>query len=175
MHVNEDLLVVEVVDEVNRPVPPGTFGEKVLVTVLFNRTQPLIRYELSDRVRLSTLNCSCSSPFPLIDAVEGRSEELLRFPSLTGSREVSVHPLVLEHLLDRLPAAEWQVVQERDRLVVLLTGVKEGFDVGQVAGLVAGELTIHGAAIPLVEVHRVTAIPRGITGKASIVFNKNSR
>ena len=30
----------------------GTFGAKVLVTVLFSRTLPLIRYEMSDRVAL---------------------------------------------------------------------------------------------------------------------------
>ena len=54
LHIFEDLVLLEVVDADNRPVPPGTHGEKVLLTVLFNHTQPLIRYELSDSVRLST-------------------------------------------------------------------------------------------------------------------------
>lgn len=47
MHLSEDLVITEVVDEEHRPVPPGTFGAKVLVTVLFSRTQPLIRYGMS--------------------------------------------------------------------------------------------------------------------------------
>ena len=42
--------MVEIVDDRNRPVPPGTAGAKVLVTNLENRTLPLIRYELADRV-----------------------------------------------------------------------------------------------------------------------------
>jgi phenylacetate-coenzyme A ligase PaaK-like adenylate-forming protein len=46
----EDQVVVEIVDEHDRPVPPGTAGAKVLVTNLENRTLPLIRYELADRV-----------------------------------------------------------------------------------------------------------------------------
>jgi phenylacetate-CoA ligase len=32
------------VDESNQPVPPGTFGAKVLLTVLWSRTQPIVRY-----------------------------------------------------------------------------------------------------------------------------------
>ncbi|MGA7052907.1 MAG: AMP-binding protein, partial [Mycobacterium sp.] len=45
----EDGCIVELVDEQNRPVPPGTPSAKVLVTTLANRLQPLIRYELTDR------------------------------------------------------------------------------------------------------------------------------
>jgi phenylacetate-CoA ligase len=44
-----DLAIVELVDERNRSVPPGTASAKVLVTNLMNPTQPLIRYELTDR------------------------------------------------------------------------------------------------------------------------------
>ena len=41
------------VDERNRPVPAGELGAKVLVTVPFSRTQPLLRYEMSDTIALS--------------------------------------------------------------------------------------------------------------------------
>jgi phenylacetate-coenzyme A ligase PaaK-like adenylate-forming protein len=44
MHLYEDLVITEVVDEMNRPVPPGSLGAKLLVSVLWSRTQPLIRY-----------------------------------------------------------------------------------------------------------------------------------
>ena len=46
MHLFEDLIITEVVDDKRRLVPPGIYGEKVLVTVLFSRTMPLIRYEM---------------------------------------------------------------------------------------------------------------------------------
>src|SRR5215208_2519790 len=60
MHLFEDLVITEVVDEMNMPVPPGVYGHKVLVTVLFSRTMPLIRYEMSDSVRLaSSPHCPC--------------------------------------------------------------------------------------------------------------------
>jgi phenylacetate-CoA ligase len=53
LEISEDLLVVEVVDQHDRPVPPGTPGAKVLVTNLVDYAQPLIRYELSDVVTLA--------------------------------------------------------------------------------------------------------------------------
>jgi len=65
MHLQEDLVIVEVVDQDNRPVPPGVYGDRLLITVLFKRTQPLIRYEMSDSVRLSPDPCPCGRPFVL--------------------------------------------------------------------------------------------------------------
>jgi phenylacetate-CoA ligase len=39
---NTDLCIVELVDNLNRPVAPGSPAAKVLVTNLYNLTQPLI-------------------------------------------------------------------------------------------------------------------------------------
>ncbi|HEV2895154.1 MAG TPA: AMP-binding protein, partial [Actinomycetota bacterium] len=47
IHLFEDQAIFEVVDERNRPVPPGQAGHKLLVTNLVTRTQPLLRYEVS--------------------------------------------------------------------------------------------------------------------------------
>jgi phenylacetate-CoA ligase len=44
-----DMCLTELVDEDNQPVPDGTPSAKVLLTNLYNHTQPLIRYELTDR------------------------------------------------------------------------------------------------------------------------------
>lgn len=52
MVVNEDLLVVEIVDDDDRPVPEGDVGHHVLVSSLHQRTLPLIRYRIDDRIRL---------------------------------------------------------------------------------------------------------------------------
>jgi phenylacetate-CoA ligase len=50
LDVADDLALVEIVDADGRPVPPGTPGERVLVTNLASRAVPLIRYELGDVV-----------------------------------------------------------------------------------------------------------------------------
>jgi phenylacetate-coenzyme A ligase PaaK-like adenylate-forming protein len=114
------MVLIEVVDGDNRPVPPGVPGEKLLVTVLFGRTQPLIRYELSDTIIPSDrLRCPCGRPFALIEGIQGRIEDALGF--LTGSGgQVTVQPAVVHGVMDGVPAEGWQLVQEPDRLAVLL-------------------------------------------------------
>src|SRR6202021_4053521 len=44
-----DSCIAECVDDAGDPVPDGTTSAKVLLTNLHNLTQPLIRYELTDR------------------------------------------------------------------------------------------------------------------------------
>src|SRR6266566_7247869 len=111
MHLMEDLVIFEVVDQDNHPVPPGVYGDKLLITVLFNQTQPLIRYELSDSVRLATNPCPSGHPFALIDDIQGRVEAVLSFPGV-ASEVVNVHPLVFSRVMVRLPVSGWQVLQE---------------------------------------------------------------
>lgn len=59
-HVHEDAIVLEVIDEAGRPVPPGTPGELV-VTPLTTSGMALFRYRLGDRGQLLTGACSCGS------------------------------------------------------------------------------------------------------------------
>ncbi|MBZ5552147.1 MAG: phenylacetate--CoA ligase family protein [Acidobacteriia bacterium] len=74
LHLYEDLSIVEVVDQQNRPTLSGDLGSRVLVTALTRYTQPLIRYELSDMVRVSADSCPCGRPFRLIEELQGRIE-----------------------------------------------------------------------------------------------------
>jgi phenylacetate-CoA ligase len=90
LHLYEDLVVPEFVDEDNRPVQPGTYGARVLVSVLFSRTLPLIRYEISDSVAPAAEACECGLPFLPIDGVRGRREDVLLLDGISGS--VSVQP-----------------------------------------------------------------------------------
>lgn len=168
LHLQEDLALVEVVDERNRPVPPGEYGEKLLVTPLWSRTLPLIRYELSDSLRLASEGCTCRRPFAVIDEIQGRAEEVLRFPAQGG--EVAVHPNVFHRVMDTLPVSGWQVVQQADGgLAVLLSGAPDELDDRAVAEPLARALADQGAAVPPIAVRRVAAIPRSAGGKAPLV------
>lgn len=168
MHLMEDLVIVEVVDQDNRPVPPGVYGDKLLITVLFNRTQPLIRYELSDSVRLSPAPCSSEHPFALIDAIQGRVEDVLSFQGVAGG-VVSVHPLVFSRIMDTLPVSGWQVIQETGGLRVLLSGVHSELKDEILADTLRQALAEQGAIIPRVEVQRVASIPKTAAGKAPLI------
>jgi phenylacetate-CoA ligase len=45
--INEENLFIEILDEHNQPVPEGAVG-KIVVTALYNKAMPFIRYELGD-------------------------------------------------------------------------------------------------------------------------------
>jgi phenylacetate-CoA ligase len=99
----DDCCIIELVDDDDRPVPTGTPSSSVLVTNLYNRVQPLIRYRLDDRfVQLE----NAPSDGHLRASVEGRTADVLRFDG------VEVHPLAITTLLARTPAiADYQVRQ----------------------------------------------------------------
>src|SRR5262249_27910690 len=86
--IREDQIILEVVDEELRPLPPGTPGDKVRLPNVVNRTQPLIRYELDDSVELAP---GSTTPSRRIARIEGRSDDILRFRGLmTTARSRSI-------------------------------------------------------------------------------------
>lgn len=166
-HVYEDLLIIEPVDQAGNAVPSGTTGAKLLVTVLFSRTLPLIRYEMSDTVRLDGRGCPCGRPFTLLEDIEGRIEDVLQLPGTAGI--VHVHPIVFHHVLDEAGSAGWQVIQEPSGLRVLLAGLAPGASTEGVRAAVAGALTTAGVVATHVDVQIVERVERTALGKAPFV------
>lgn len=113
-----DLTLLEVVDRAGRHVPPGTPGTRVLVTNMINRTQPLIRMEMSDLVTLSPARCPCGRHYPLISSIDGRADDILRLPGRDGAT-VAVHPLTLRSPLAGLPEVrQYRIVHDAAGLTV---------------------------------------------------------
>jgi putative adenylate-forming enzyme len=168
MHLFEDLVVPEVVDDAYQPVPPGETGSRLLVTVLSSRTLPLIRYEMTDRVRLADEAPSCGLPFRLVKTIEGRSDDVLALPAIGGG-QVRVHPVLFHQVLDLLYAAGWQVRQEESGLRVLVAGHAPGFDADATGRAVGRALGAAGVDSPPVTVSIVDAIPAGAAGKRPLV------
>ena len=166
-HLYEDLLIVEPVDRDGSPVPRGTTGARVLVTVLFSRTLPFIRYEMSDTVRLGGRGCPCGRSFTLLEDIEGRIEDVLDMQGSAGP--VRVHPIVFHHVLDQAAAGGWQVVQEPARLRVLLAGLAAGNSPQAVQAAVAGALRAAGVVGTPVDVDVVSQLERTPSGKAPFV------
>lgn len=167
LHLFEDFSIVEVVDQDNQPVQPGEQGNKVLITVLFRRAQPLIRYEVTDLVRTSTReSCPCGRPFALIEGIEGRIPEMLYLLSPSGRVE-GVNAFLFEFIMDKLPISGWQVIQEEDGLHIFLTGASEKLRDEQLLDPLREELLKRGVLVPPIEIHRVTALSRNAGGKAA--------
>ncbi|MDP3058842.1 MAG: hypothetical protein Q8N36_05250 [bacterium] len=76
LHINEDLVYVELLDEEGQPEQPGHRARRMLVTNLVNISQPLIRYEMNDIIELGE-PCPCGSNFRTIARVVGRNDDVL--------------------------------------------------------------------------------------------------
>jgi len=76
MHLSPDYGIVEVLDESNRPLPPGRDGQLVC-TSLVNRVQPFIRYPLGDTGSLAPGGCACGSALPVLGELLGRTDSVL--------------------------------------------------------------------------------------------------
>lgn len=170
-HVYEDLVIIEPVDQAGNPVHAGTTGARLLVTVLFSRTLPLIRYEMSDTVKLGGRGCPCGRAFTLMEDIEGRIEDVLQLPGRTGA--VTVHPIVFHHVLDQAALAGWQVIQESSGLRVLVAGLTPGNSLQSARAGVAAALSEAGVMQTGVDVHVVDRLERTALGKAPFVRGLN--
>lgn len=163
LHVFSDLVHIEVVDAEHRPVPPGELGSRVLVTNLINRTQPMIRLELDDLVTLSPNPCPCGRPFPLIESLDGRSDDILEMPA-SGGGTVDVHPLTLRSPLAGIAAlSEYRIVYGGDELRVdaVLNSSGDGERArDEVEASLAAALAERGVQPPPIRVEPVAEIPR---------------
>ena len=101
-HVHEDWVILEAVDENMQRVPDGTLSATALLTVLTNDVQPIIRYDLGDRLRFYPDTCPCGSPFRSF-RVEGRQATLLHVG------DVALSPLIFD--LEHQQARRIQLVQ----------------------------------------------------------------
>lgn len=167
-HLFEDLVIPEVVDDRYRPVQPGETGERLLVTVLFSRILPLIRYELSDRVRMSTQRCPCALPFRLVTAIEGRTSDILVLPNGSGG-STRIHPVLFHRVLDLVDARAWQVRQRATGLGVLVAYPDQRFDAHAIERSLVAGLTDADASAASVRVSLVDEIPAGPAGKRPLV------
>ena len=116
-HINDDWVVIEPVDANNHPVPDDTQSDKILLTNLFNYTQPYIRYEVTDRVMLHREKCSCGNPSPWLE-LEGRTDDVVTFQVEGIERKVA--PLALYATLKEVHSLRrFQLVAEPGNTVRL--------------------------------------------------------
>lgn len=110
IHYWDDYYLVEVIDPATGVVlPPGAEGELVLTT-LRKVAQPLLRYRTHDLSRLIPEPCRCGSPYPRIDRLKGRSDDMFKV------RGVAVYPAQIDTVLSQVTGlgSEYQVVLSRE-------------------------------------------------------------
>jgi phenylacetate-CoA ligase len=110
LHVYSPNIYLEIVDEKNQPCPPGQEG-RILITLLNNRVFPMIRYEIGDIGTWAERSpCPCGLPFPRIEGLKGRADEMLLTEDGTRLSSVFVRHFVGVSL-NRQLIREWQFEQ----------------------------------------------------------------
>ncbi len=73
LHVNEDWVIIEPVDENRMPITDeDVWSEGILITDLTNYVQPVIRYYMNDQVKIHRHSNQCDNSFAQME-IQGRS------------------------------------------------------------------------------------------------------
>jgi phenylacetate-CoA ligase len=76
LHLPDDLTILEPVDRHGNVVAPGQPADRVLLTSLYNKTQPLIRYEITDAMTVMAGTCACGCAHRRITDLAGRTDSV---------------------------------------------------------------------------------------------------
>ena len=159
MHYWDDYLYIEIVDPATgEPLPDGEWGE-IVITTLVKEGAPLIRFRTHDLSRIIPGTCPCGCAFPRIDALQGRSDDMVKIHG------VNVFPRQIEEILQTFPAlsSEYQIrlshLEGRDtmRIYVETDGTQDFLDT---ADAVAHEVKRRIGFTPLVKVVELGVLPR---------------
>jgi phenylacetate-coenzyme A ligase PaaK-like adenylate-forming protein len=152
LHICEDEVVLERVDESGLPVGPDQPAARTLATGLANWTFPFIRYDLGDEVTLLSGACPCGSSLARVAEIAGRRDDDFQY----GARRVPAS--AFRHVLGtNARISEYQVRQTSGGAEVIVVGSP---DVAAVTASLIAALRNCGLANPDIRVSTVTQIER---------------
>lgn len=106
MHYWDDYIYLEIVDpKTGKVVPDGQIGE-IVITTLRKQGAPLIRYRTHDLSRIVPGDCPCGSPYPRIDTLVGRTDDMVKV------KGINIFPSQVDELLSAIDGAssEYQIM-----------------------------------------------------------------
>ena len=82
-HVQAENVLVEVLDDQDRPCSPGDVG-RVVVTALHNFATPLLRYDIGDYAEVGA-PCPCGRGLPALRRIMGRQRNMALLPTAAAA------------------------------------------------------------------------------------------
>ena len=162
IHYWADHFLFEIIDPVTlEPCRAGEQGELV-VTTLSKAAMPVIRYRTRDITRIIPDPCRCESPFPRIDRILGRTDDMIKV------RGVNIFPGQVDDVLSRVEgvSSEYQIIlkrsQGRDTITVRVEadGTANPTDFHQLEARIEELYKQRIGVTPLVEVVSYGGLPR---------------
>ena len=160
MHIADDLVILEPVDEHGNVVPYGCPADRVLLTNLFNLDQPLIRYDIADAMTITDAPCSCGCAHRRITDIRGRMNGVLEWRG-----GVAVPRREFEKILLAWPGVADFFVGQTDRGVDVSVVVSGSCDMERLRAELADLLARQGASAAEVQVREVGTPDRLWSGK----------
>src|SRR5258705_5098488 len=152
LHLCEDQVVLERVDESGRPVGPEEPATRTLATGLANRTFPFIRYDLGDQVMPLPGRCACGSAFARVADIGGRRDDDFRYAATT------VPAIVFRHVLGTDPrVSEYQVTQTATGADIMVVGAP---DAATLTSSLITALRRYGLPEPTIRIRVADGLPR---------------
>lgn len=176
LHVNQENLIVEVLDERGEPVGPGQVGE-VVVTSLESFATPMIRYRLGDLARLpddgedsAGSRCACGRASMRLAEIRGRTTD--QIVCRDGDRIRRMHALSLIYVLREVDGVEqFRIVQKAiDELCVQIVSDERVTPATQAA--IAEGLRARMGTKANVRIERVERIAPTASGKHACVVSE---
>lgn len=109
--VNQQNLFIEVVDDNNQPLRDGVVG-RILITDLYNKAHPMIRYEIGDLGSLETLENGTR----ILKELQGRTSDVARLPSGKIVPGLTFYYVTKTVIKDEIDILEFVVVQRKPSL-----------------------------------------------------------
>jgi phenylacetate-CoA ligase len=103
-HHHPELLIVELLDENDQPVSPGTPGE-VTITTLGVEAMPLLRYKTGDICQYYEEPCKCGRQTVRLSPVIGRRKQMIKYKGTT------LYPPALYDLLSEMEDVKEFIVE----------------------------------------------------------------
>ncbi len=106
MHYWDDYLYFEIINpRTGALVPEGEIGELV-ITTLRKQGAPLVRYRTHDLTRFLPGDCPCGRPYPRIDVILGRTDDMVKV------KGVNIFPGQIDEMLREVEgvSSEYQVM-----------------------------------------------------------------
>ncbi len=170
LHLSLDTVAVRVVDNDGNDVKPGGRGH-IVISNLVNRATVLLNYRLGDVVTLSAEECPCGRTLPVIDTIDGRSDDTVML--VDGNFR---HALVVLEGLRMVPGVmQVQLVQEEvDRFVINAVG-RPNVDQKTSGAALQEALRKSVGAVAGVEVEWMDSIPQAPGEKLKAVVSRVGR
>jgi phenylacetate-CoA ligase len=110
--VNSETIFVEILDENNNALPYGKEG-KIVITSLYNKAHPIIRYELGD---IGVLDEKSTPKYPILKKLIGRTSDIITLPSGKKAAGLTFYYITKTVIEDDAKVKEFVITQLKQDL-----------------------------------------------------------